>query len=191
MCSQEFPTSLPGGVTVLRPWAEARGALPGGGAMSSGALSIVSVLEAVDGEAPGGMLTCEDEVEITALARRGWSISAISRHTGRDRKTVRAWLGGQRERRAPTSSVLERAYIEQRLAVETGDPHLDATVLLRELRGLGFARSYPTLTRELQRLGLRPVCLACQHRGHASNVTIELEHPPGAELQLDWKELRV
>jgi transposase len=166
---------------------------PAAGATSSGALSIVSVSEAVDGEAPEGMLTCEDEVEITALARRGWSISAISRHTGRDRKTVRAWLRGERQRRPPAASVLEpyRGYIEQRLAVESGDPHLDATVLLRELRELGFARSYPTLTRELRRLRLRPVCLACQHRGHPAEVTIELEHAPGAELQLDWKELRL
>src|SRR3954471_7013671 len=102
------------------------------------------------------MLTCEDEVEITALARRGWSISAISRHTGRDRKTIRAWLAGQRRRREAGSSVLEpyRGYIEQRLSVESGDPHLDATVLLRELRELGFDRSYPTLTRELRRLSL-------------------------------------
>src|SRR4051794_34391039 len=107
-----------------------------------------------------------------ALARRGWSISAISRHTGRDRKTVRAWLGGQRERRAPAASVLEpyRDYIEQRLHVETGDPHLDATVLWRELRQLGFDRSYPTLTRELRRLRLRPACSACQHRGHSEEV---------------------
>jgi transposase len=35
------------------------------------------------------MLTQEDDVEIHALARRGWSVSAIARHTGRDRKTVR------------------------------------------------------------------------------------------------------
>ncbi len=137
------------------------------------------------------MLTCEDEVEIWALARRGWSISAISRHTGRDRKTIRAWLRGERRRHQPAASVLEpyRAYIEQRLSAETGDPHLDATVLWRELRELGFDRSYPTLTRELRRLRLRPVCLACQHRGQ-DEVTIELEHEPGDELQLDWKELR-
>src|SRR5438552_4009539 len=34
------------------------------------------------------MLTQEDDVEIHALARRGWSKSEIARHTGRDRKTV-------------------------------------------------------------------------------------------------------
>ncbi|MDP8908575.1 MAG: helix-turn-helix domain-containing protein [Chloroflexota bacterium] len=40
------------------------------------------------------MLTEEDDVEIHALARRGWSVSAIARHTGRDRKTVRKYLAG-------------------------------------------------------------------------------------------------
>ena len=116
---------------------------------------------AVDVEEGRGMLSREDVVEIVALHRRGWSVSAIARHTGRDRKTVRAWLAGERERRPRPPSVLEpfRAYIERRLG---DDPHLDATVLLRELRPFGFARSYQTLTRELRRLELRPVCPACK-----------------------------
>ena len=42
------------------------------------------------------MLTEEDDVEIHALARRGWSVSAIARHTGRDRKTVAKYLAGER-----------------------------------------------------------------------------------------------
>ena len=40
------------------------------------------------------MLTQEDDVEIHALARRGWSVSAIARHTGRDRKTIAKYLAG-------------------------------------------------------------------------------------------------
>ena len=36
-------------------------------------------------------------MEVHALRRRGWSISAISRHLGRDRKTVRAYLLALRE----------------------------------------------------------------------------------------------
>jgi hypothetical protein len=35
------------------------------------------------------LLSREDVVEIVALRRRGWSVSAIARHTGRDRKTIR------------------------------------------------------------------------------------------------------
>jgi len=47
------------------------------------------------------MLTEEDDVEIHALARRGWSVSAIARHTGRDRKTVSKYLAGPHVR-SPT-----------------------------------------------------------------------------------------
>ncbi|ETA98091.1 hypothetical protein O982_11260, partial [Mycobacterium avium 10-5581] len=40
------------------------------------------------------MLTWEDDVEVHALRKRGWTISAIARHTGFDRKTVRKYLAG-------------------------------------------------------------------------------------------------
>jgi transposase len=43
------------------------------------------------------MLTQGEDVEVHALASRGWSVSAIARHLGRDRKTVRAYLTGQRQ----------------------------------------------------------------------------------------------
>jgi transposase len=128
------------------------------------------------------MLTQEDDVEINALAARGWSVSAISRHTGRDRKTVRRYLAGQgagqHRQRAPSCLEPFRGYIEARLGE---DPHMDATVLHRELVGAGFDRSYPTLVRELRRLELRPVCLVCQHR-RGRSVTVEIEHPPGEEI---------
>jgi transposase len=140
-------------------------------------------------EGPWGMLTQEDDVEIHALAARGWSVAAISRHTGRDRKTIRKYLAGdgagQWRRRAPSCLEPFRAYVEARFV---DDPHLDATVLHRELVAAGFDRSYPTLVRELRRLELRPLCLVCQHRrGRA--VTVEIEHPPGEEIQWDWLEL--
>src|SRR3954463_439299 len=135
------------------------------------------------------MLTREDDVEIHALAARGWSVSAISRHTGRDRKTVRRYLAGQGagRRRERTPSCLEpfRAYIEARFG---DDPHMEVTVLHRELVGVGFDRSYPTLVRELRRLELRPLCLVCQHR-RGRSVTVEIEHPAGEEIQWDWLEL--
>src|SRR5262249_27847918 len=101
--------------------------------------------------------------------------------------TIRVWLAqGERRRRPQAPSALEpfRAYVERRFV---DDPHLDATVLLRELRPLGFDRSYQTLTRELRRLGLRPECPVCKRGGH--RLTIELAHEPGEELQLDWLEL--
>ena len=133
------------------------------------------------------MLTEEDDVEIHALAARGWSVSAISRHTGRDRKTIRKYLAAPRAVRGLTPSCLEpfRAYIEARFEE---DVHLEATVLYRELVDAGFDRAYPTLVRELRRLELRPVCLACAHR-RGDQVTTDIDHPPGEEIQWDWLEL--
>jgi len=136
------------------------------------------------------MLTEEDDVEIHALAARGWSVSAISRHTGRDRKTVRRYLVAPRGAllgRERAASCLEpfRAYVEARFA---DDPHLEVTVLHRELVDAGFERSYPTLLRELRRLELRPTCVVCRHR-RGDAVTVEIGHPPGEEVQWDWLEL--
>lgn len=74
------------------------------------------------------MLRQEDDVEIYALAARGWSVSAIARHTGRDRTTIRRYLAGEGAlaRRAPAASCLERfrGYIAARFAE---DPHLPAS----------------------------------------------------------------
>jgi len=62
------------------------------------------------------MLTEEDGVEIHALARRGWSVSAIARHTGRDRKTIAKYLAGKASSREPAPSCLEpfRRYLKAR-----------------------------------------------------------------------------
>src|SRR3954468_10393498 len=135
------------------------------------------------------MLTEEDDVEIHALKARGWTIAAISRHTGRDPKTIRKYLAGEgaRQGRQPARSCLEpfRGFIEARFV---DDPHLEATVLHRELVDAGFDRSYATLVRELRRLQLRPACLVCEHR-RGDAVTVEIDHPPGEEIQWDWLEL--
>ena len=42
------------------------------------------------------MLTREEDIDAHALRRQGWTISAIARHLGRDRKTIRAYLDGGR-----------------------------------------------------------------------------------------------
>ena len=42
------------------------------------------------------MLTQEDDVDAHALHRQGWTISAIARHLGHDRKTIRAYVKGDR-----------------------------------------------------------------------------------------------
>jgi transposase len=132
------------------------------------------------------MLSEEDDVEIAALARRGWSVSAIARHTGRDRKTVRKYLEQPRVPRERPASCVEpfREYLAARFAE---DAHVDGTVLYREVVELGFDRSYVTFVRELRLLGLRPRCEACRTGGHG--VTTVIAHEPGEEIQWDWLEL--
>jgi transposase len=132
------------------------------------------------------MLTKEDDVEIHALARRGWSLSAIARHTGRDRKTVSKYLKGGKRSREPAPSCLEpyREYLAARFAE---DAHVDGTVLFREVQALGLQRSYVTFVRQLRLLGLRPRCEACRTGGQG--ITTTIAHEPGEEIQWDWLEL--
>ena len=137
------------------------------------------------------MLTQEEDVEIHALRKQGWSISAIARHVGRDRKTVRAYLAGESESgvRVPAEpDPFDRIepYVRQRL----GDDHgVWATTLFDEVAALGYDRSYPTFTRHLRDRRLRPRCEACD--GVKGRATVVIEHPPGAEVQWDWAELGV
>ena len=67
------------------------------------------------------------------------------------------------------------------------DPHLWARTLLDELKELGFALSYPSLTRNIRERGLRPVCEECRSATERPNAIIE--HEPGAETQWDWLDL--
>lgn len=106
----------------------------------------------------------------------GWSGSA------RDGESCQRDSAGQGgiadERREIAERDLHRSrrglgnYLERELraSVNAGQREDDAvasysgaSVVLRERRGLGFERSYPTLMRELRQLGLRPECPACRH----------------------------
>ncbi len=135
------------------------------------------------------MLTQEEDVEIHALRKQGWTISEIARHTGRDRKTIRAYLAGEREpgvRAAVEEDPFDRIepYVAQRLADDHG---VWATVLFDEVQGLGYDRSYPTFTRKLRQRELRPHCEACS--GVKGRATVIIDHPSGQEIQWDWDEL--
>jgi transposase len=77
------------------------------------------------------MLTQGEDVEVQALACRGWSVSAIARHLGRDRKTVRAYVRGERQpgiraSAAPDPLAPFAGYLAARFA---DDPHIWATAL--------------------------------------------------------------
>ena len=103
------------------------------------------------------MSTWENCVEAQALRTKGWSISAIASHLGHDRKTIRAYLNGERrpgERRPARAEAMEEflGYCRQRLA---DDPHLWSTTLFDEVVGLGFTGSYQAFTASVRRHGLR------------------------------------
>lgn len=136
------------------------------------------------------MLTQGEDVEVHALHQRGWSISAIARHLERDRKTVRAYVRGEREpgvRRRSRADAIEpfTRYLRARF---DDDPHLWLTSLFDEVVALGYARSYPTFVRSVRAHGLRPHCEPCH--GVRGRLTIDIAHPPGEEIQWDWFERR-
>lgn len=135
------------------------------------------------------MLTWENDLEIHALHKRGWTISAIARHTGRNRRTIRNYLNG-----STTPGVRKRSgedpfepFIDYATARLREDPHLWARTLCDELEDLGYTASYQTLTRQIRQRKLRPTCEACACATDRPNAIIE--HPPGEETQWDWVEL--
>jgi transposase len=135
------------------------------------------------------MLSERSSVDIHALKRQGMTISEIARRTHHDRKTIRAYLNGERASgvRRPAGPDVFEPFVDYVTARLTEDPHLWAATLLDELRPLGFAGSYPTLTRQIRARSLRPACTACAHVTARPNAIIE--HPPGEETQFDWLEL--
>ena len=136
------------------------------------------------------MFSVGEDVEADALFKRGWTVSAIARHLGRDRKTIRSYLSGERtpgvRRRAVPDPLAEyRGYVVARFA---DDPHLWASALFDEVVALGYGSSYVSFARQIRQAALRPHCEACT--GVKGRETIEIDHPGGEEIQWDWFERR-
>jgi hypothetical protein len=71
------------------------------------------------------MFTGNEDMEETALRGQGWSISAIARHLGRDRRMIRDDLNGTRvvgKRRWAEPNGFEPfvAYLRERLVIRLG-----------------------------------------------------------------------
>ena len=89
------------------------------------------------------MISRGEDVEADALKKRGWSTAAISRHLGRDPKTIRAYLNGQRQpgvRRPSRPDPLQpyTLYLTARFA---DNAHIWASALYDEVVPLGYAGS--------------------------------------------------
>ncbi len=136
------------------------------------------------------MLSRGEDVEVNALVERGWNISAIARHLGRDRGTISNYVNGKttpgvREPARPDPLERFAGYVSARFA---DDPHLWATALYDEVVTMGYDRSYPSFARQLRLGALRPHCEACT--GVKGRETVEIDHPAGEETQWDWFERR-
>ncbi|WP_052390343.1 Mu transposase domain-containing protein [Streptomyces sp. NRRL B-24484] len=134
------------------------------------------------------MLSTNEYLDVRRLHGQGWSISAIARHLGRDRKTVRRYLSGNRKPgvRTPAEDVFLSflPYCRLRLA---DDPHLPATALLDEITDLGYRGGYSTFTRALRRHRLRPPCGHC-HLGVPGGATDGPETDQ-EEIRFGWTDL--
>ena len=130
------------------------------------------------------MLVAQEAVEIRVLRRQGKSIREIARLLDVSRNTVRRYLrseGLPRYERVAQSSKLDpyKQYIGERVKAATPD-WIPATVLLRELKALGYPGGYSTLKNHLATL--RPVT--------QSEPVIRFETDPGRQMQADFATIR-
>lgn len=110
------------------------------------------------------MIPSQAAVRALQLHADGWTLSAIARHLGHDRKTVRLYLAGRRDPGQPRTGTIDAfsqfgSYATERLRQ---DPHLSAAGLHRELLTLDYTVSYSSLTRSLRLRGLPTECTACR-----------------------------
>ena len=126
------------------------------------------------------MIPAHAAVQARQLHADGWTVSAIARRLGHDRKTVRIYLAGVRDPgqpRAGTSDMFASidVYATRRLRE---DPHLSAAALHRELTALDYTGSYSALTRSLRQRGLLTDCPDCRREALPQITTraSELNH---------------
>jgi transposase len=122
-------------------------------------------------------------MELHALARHGWSITALAREFGLNWRTVKRHVTAQevpryRPRPRPMElSAAQLAHVERRL---TACPDLRATVLLRELSDeYGYLGSYTSLRRRV--VLLRPAT--------AAEPVLRFETNRGEQTQGDWADV--
>jgi transposase len=131
------------------------------------------------------MHSLETMVEIKVLARRGRSIKGIARELGVSRNTVRKYLRGElvpeygpRSAR-PTKVAPFVGYLQGRIAAAQPD-WIPATVLIREIRELGYAGGISQLK----------VLLATLKPQRVVDPVVRFETLPGEQMQADFIVIR-
>jgi transposase len=130
------------------------------------------------------MLVAEEAVEIRVLSRQGKGIREIARMLAVSRNTVRRYLrsaGLPRYQREARASKLDpyRNYLAERVKSAAPD-WIPATVLLREIRRLGYRGGYSILKDYLATL----------RRVATPEPVIRFETDPGRQMQADFATIR-
>ncbi|MDQ2679554.1 MAG: IS21 family transposase, partial [Candidatus Eremiobacteraeota bacterium] len=124
-------------------------------------------------------------MEISVLQRQGHGIREIARQSGASRNTVRSVLrknhDGVYGPRKPRATKLDpyAGYIRERLK-QAGNVRLSAMVVLREIRGLGYAGGISQLKEFLRTV--RPE--------RPPEPIVRFETEPGLQLQIDFVDFR-
>ena len=130
------------------------------------------------------MLLAERAMEIRILHRQGLSAREIVRRTGHSRDTVERYLRldevPRYTPRPPVAGKLEphEGWLAERVRSALPE-RISAMVLLRELRGRGYAGGITILREHLARL--RPAVVV--------EPVVRFETEPGRQMQVDWAEL--
>jgi transposase len=124
-------------------------------------------------------------MELHALHRHGWTISALAREFGLSRNTVRRELRSPERRGYAAREVrtalndAQQAHIARRIEV---CPAIRGTIVYAELReSYGYSASYPAFIRHLRQL--RPPLI--------KDPEIRFETAPGEQIQADWAHIGV
>jgi transposase len=130
------------------------------------------------------MLTQEQAVEVRVLARRGVKLKQIARELGISKNTVKRYLrdpqAGRYKPRAARPRKLDAylGYLQER--IEAARPRwIPATVLLREIRGRGYAGGISQLKAYLAPFKAAKV-----------DPVVRFETAPGEQMQADFTTIR-
>ena len=134
------------------------------------------------------MLKLMEYMEILRLKERGYSISAISRMTGKDRKTVRKYLSRDKNESIKRRKVIKHSskikpYEDQVLQLihESNIEFPPCTVIYEKLVESGYTGSLSLIQKWVKQY----------KRVHQPKVVIRYETPPGLQAQVDWGEMKV
>ena len=124
-------------------------------------------------------------MELHALHRHGWTVSALARQYGLSRNTVRRELANPQRRRYASRAVhtalseAQQAHVARRVEV---CPAIRGTIVYAELQeNYGYTASYPAFIRHLRQL--RPAQI--------KDPEIRFETAAGLQTQADWAHLGV